>query len=359
MSSKNVNIITIHNEPNYGAILQGYALYHTIESLGYYPRMINLGLQFRKYPYNLIYRFLVFLRNRIKGYSHCYKIASNFCKKHEQNLIGNFFSIEQLKKHKWPSNDVYMVGSDQVWNPFITGNLLPAYTLSFLPDKCTKRFSYAASLGHIKNENELTQKLNIHNTLDKFTQITVREHFAVDFLAKNAITATEVIDPTLLIDSYDHLLPRKKYNLQQVLYLALGDNDSMDNFASGVASTYKLPLKKVYGYLQPSSKINKKFLPVEEWLYQIACSEVIVTDSFHAMVFSILFERNFYVYISDPVKIFRIENILNKLNLQHRIVNSLDAISVEECIDYSNVHQKLADYRESSLRILKGMLDQD
>lgn len=357
MSSKNVNIITIHNEPNYGALLQGYALYHTIEYLGYNPRMINLALQFRKYPYNLICRFFVFLHNQIKGYSYCYKIASNFCKKHEQNLIGNFFSVEQLKKHKWSSDDIYMVGSDQVWNPFITRNLLPAYTLSFLPDKCTKRYSYAASLGHIKNENELAQKLDIHNTLDKFAQITVRENFAVDFFGKNGINVTEVIDPTLLIDSYEHLLPRKKVNLNQVLYLALGDNESMDNFANEVANLYKLPLKKIYGYLQPSSKINKNFLPVEEWLYQIACSKVIVTDSFHAMVFSILFERDFYVYISNPVKIFRIENILKKLNLQHRIVSSIDKISVEEYIDYINVHQKLADYRESSLKILKEMLN--
>lgn len=359
MSHKNVNIITIHNEPNYGALLQAYALYHITETLGYSPRMINLGMQFRKHPYNMPYRILIGIHNWLKGYNHCYQIAQNFCRKNEPRLLGNFQTVEQLRDYPWDRDDIYLVGSDQVWNPFITGNLQPAYTLSFLADECTNRYSYAASLGHIKDEAQRVRKLDIQHTLKRFKQITVREQFGVEFLQKNGVHATEVIDPTLLVDNYDHLLPRKKEDIPQVLYLALGEDEPMDHFAQEVAKKYHLPLKKVYGYLQPSRKINKKFLPVEEWLYQIACSRVIVTDSFHAMVFSVLFGRDFYVYISNPSKVFRIENLLKKLNLHQRIVSDIHQVHPDMHPAYDEITLKLAEYRKSSLNKLNDMLKEN
>lgn len=356
MTHKNVNIITIHNEPNYGALLQGYALYHVVETLGHTPRMINLGMQFRKYPFNIPYRMLVAIHNRLKGYNHCYRTAQSFCRRNEPNLLGNFQTVEQLRSYPWNEEDIYLVGSDQVWNPFITGNLQPAYTLSFLPDNCVNRYSYAVSLGHIKDEEQRARKLELPQTLKKFKQITVREQFGVEFLQKNGVQATEVIDPTLLLDSYEHLLPRKKKEIPQVLYLALGEDEPMNHFAQDVADKYHLPLKKVYGYLQPSRAINKRFLPVEEWLYQIACSSVIVTDSFHAMVFSVLFGRDFYVYISNPTKVFRIENLLKRLNLHQRIVSNIEQVQPDAHPAYDEVSLKLAEYRKHSLKQLNEML---
>ena len=70
----NVNILTIHKEPNYGAVLQAYALYKTIENLGHVPYIINLDMDYRRFPYSLKYRVLLGLHKWMKGYSHCLRV---------------------------------------------------------------------------------------------------------------------------------------------------------------------------------------------------------------------------------------------------------------------------------------------
>lgn len=99
-----------------------------------------------------------------------------------------------------------------------------------------------------------------------------------------------------------------------------------------------------------------EFLPVEEWLYSIACTKTIVTDSFHATVFSILFGKPFYVYISEPSKIFRISNLLDILGIEQRVVNDVDDAVTAPSINYEAVNKRLSAYRENSLNYLKSIL---
>lgn len=99
-----------------------------------------------------------------------------------------------------------------------------------------------------------------------------------------------------------------------------------------------------------------EFLPVEEWLYAIASAKVIITDSFHATVFSILFGKPFYVYISEPSKVFRISNLLDILGIEQRVVNDVDDAIAAPAINYEVVNRRLSAYRESSLNYLKSIL---
>ena len=353
---KRVNIITIHNEPNYGAILQSYALYRTVKRLGYEPYLINLSMQFRSRSYNTINRILVDLHNKIKGYDYCYNIAERFCNKYEPNMIGEFHCIEELCQYDWNERDLYLVGSDQVWNPGITNRLSSAYTLSFLPKRCKQKYSYASSFGNIKSAEERAVTLDLENTIKTFKHIGVREKFGVEFLSKYGIEATEVIDPTLLIDDYSNLsgdVVRKSGNL---LFLSLGYAPIMDRFVEEMSRKTSLPIEKRYGYLQPSRKVNKQWLTVEQWLNRIASAEVVVTDSFHATVFSILLERPFYVFVSESSKAFRITNLLEKLGLSERIVSNINQVNINDTIDYDIVKDKLSKYREASLAYLKSVL---
>ena len=144
--------------------------------------------------------------------------------------------------------------------------------------------------------------------LSLFKRIAVREKFGVEFLQRNGIDAVEVIDPTLLLESYRDLLP------------------------------------------------HMEFLPIEEWLYAIASAKVVITDSFHATVFSMLFGKPFYVYISEPSKVFRISNLLDILGIKRRIVNDVDDAIAAPSINYETVNQRLSAYRESSLNYLKSIL---
>lgn len=351
---KNVNILTIHKEPNYGAILQAYALYKTIEHLGHIPHLINLSMKYRRFPYNVKYRILLSLHNWFKGYSHCYTLAKCFSKCHCPNQIGDFHTIAELESYPWNKEDYYLIGSDQVWNPGITQNLRTAFCFSFLKSDIKNRYAYAASFGHIKNEEKRKTELDM-NALSLFKKISVREKFGVEFLQRNGIEAKEVIDPTLLLESYRDLLPRDIETRNEILFLSLSDTADMNAFVKELSAKTGLPVRKHYGYLQPERRKNIKFLPVEEWLYDIASAKLIVSDSFHATVFSILFNKLFYVYVSEPTKVYRISNLLNILGIEQRVVSDVSEATVAPEINYEVVNERLSAYRENSLNYLKSI----
>lgn len=353
----NVNILTIHKEPNYGAVLQAYALYKTIENLGYIPHIINLDLSYRHLSYNWINKTILSMYKWVKGYSHCFALAEKFSKQHCPNQIGNFHTFKDLVYYPWKEEDFYLLGSDQVWNPEITQNLQNAFCFSFLNDNVKKKYAYAASLGNIKDEEKRKSVLDM-KALTKFKRIAVRENFGVEFLQRNGINAIEVIDPTLLLNSYWDLLPRKIVAKDEILFLSLSDTVDMNAFVKKLSAQMNLPIRKHFGYLQSKRNINLHFLPVEEWLYAIACAKYVVTDSFHASVFSILFEKPFFVYISEPSKVFRISNLLSILGLKQRIVNDVtQAIAAPE-INFKDVYKKLSEYRLNSMNYLKSILNE-
>ncbi len=351
-----VNLLTINKEPNYGACLQAYALYTTIEKMGYSVRIIDLSIDYRSRKYSLLNRIMLRLYRLYKSYAGCYRKAANFSNSHCPNSTPRFYTTEQLRNFPWEPGDVYLIGSDQVWNPSITGRLQQAFTFDFLPDECSKRYSYATSMGYIDDEQKRIQALGLNN-LHRFKRIAVREQFAVDFLQKFGIQAKEVVDPTLLLDDVTTLLEKPVSAKKELLFLALSDTAEQQHFVDQAATRLNLPIHKVYGYLQPNRKINKQFLRIEEWLQAIAEAEVVVTDSFHATVFAILFHRPFYVYISAPSKVFRISNLLEKLGIStDRIVSDASMIDPTSTIDYSEVDKKLALLRASSLDYLREIL---
>ena len=353
------NILTIYNEPNYGACLQAYALYRTVEELGGNPRMIQLSLDYRSRAYTLRNRLLLPVYRLLKGYAPCFAKAEQFSREHNPNQTQKFFTEGQLASHKWNPDDVFMVGSDQVWNPSITSTLRKAYCLNFLPETCTKKSAYASSFGHINDEAERARQLDMES-LASFKKIGVREAFGCEFLKHHGIASTEVVDPTLLRNDYHELIKGDIRPREEILFLALSDTAEQQRFVDELSVKLGLPVRKVYGYLQPSRSANKRFLPVEGWLKAIAEAKVVVTDSFHASVFSILFHRQFYVFISQPSKAFRISNLLGALGISSdRIVASADEVDKNNIIDYTCVDARLAQLRASSLQFLKSIIDEN
>ena len=96
----NVNILTIHKEPNYGAVLQAYALYKTIENLGHVPYIINLDMDYSRFPYSLKYRVLLGLHKWMKGYSDVYKRQGHKSIKTTQIYLKGFELSERTKVNR-------------------------------------------------------------------------------------------------------------------------------------------------------------------------------------------------------------------------------------------------------------------
>jgi len=351
-----VYILTIHKEPNYGAILQAYALYKKIESLGYTPKFINLKLDHRRVKKNLVNRITMLLYRFSKGYSRCYGIADKFINQHCPNQTKDFYTFEELNKQEWNKDDIFIIGSDQVWNPSITGRLKYAFTFSFLGNNY-KMYSYASSFGFIKEQIDRIDDKMI-NAIRSFKKVSVREKFGVDFLAQKGIQATEVIDPTLLLDNYNNLIDNKTEKRKELLLLTLSNKKKMNDFADSISQKTGLKIRKHFGYLQPQRSDNMKFLTVEEWMKAIASSELIITDSFHATIFSILFKKQFFVFLSEPNKVYRIKSLLEKLGIEGHIADPNTSIDLNNVIEYNEVDKKLENYRHESVEFLKSILDE-
>lgn len=362
MSSTNrVNILTVLNEPNYGAQLQAYATYRAVESLGYEPRMIYLSMDFRSRAYSLRNRMLLPVYSWLKGYSHAFAKAKAFGRRHMPNQTRMFPTPAHLRQESWDASDTYLVGSDQVWNPSIVGGLLDSYCLGFLPDECSRRISYASSFGSARWREAIENKMDF-DLMRRFRALGVREAFGCNLLADHGIEATEVIDPTLLQADYRHLIASGPISPDadatgHILFLCLSDVPEQQRFVDELSKRFGLPVKKVYGYLQPSAATNRRFLDVEDWLYAISTASVVVTDSFHASVFSIIFHRPFYVYISEPSKADRITNIFGRLGVPaDRITADASTCSLDSRIDWDEVDARRAKEREHGLNFLMNAL---
>lgn len=302
---------------NYGQLLQCYALQRYLRDLGHETFIIrynynNEGIRikvpvwkralkalnpviFYKYFERKILRKRILEINKVREFdvfrSKYISLSNDFYAKYE-NLSANP-----------PEADVYIVGSDQVWNFSFTDfsgvkNVVHAYMLDFGREN-VKRISYAASWGVSAISDDLRKEIT--PLLKKFDYVSVREQKGLDLCKQCGVDNAEwVCDPTLLLDaeSYRTLYreneirkPQKKYIFVYMLNNQYEFNlDSIYRFAKErnldvifVTGNYKAEKRKLF------------YATIPEWLYLIDNAEYVISNSFHCAVFSILFKKQFGV----------------------------------------------------------------
>lgn len=343
-----VSILTYHDEDNYGATLQAYATYKTIEELGYEVEFIDLKLSNAN---GVLFKLLLALK-RVR--------FNRFRKKHFKNLTRTYLSVEELQADP-PKSDCYLVGSDQTWNTNISKSLASAFFLDFGPDNVL-RVSYASSFGmdhFVETDNLKISK--VKKLLSRFKSVLVREDDAVKICASLwGINARQVLDPVLLFENYDFLFPKRKENNRLALYKIYPDDLFYDK-ARLIADTLEVRAKSI-GSLRQKKGIECPYpCGIEEWISQIASSKYVLTDSFHGTVLSILYRRQFVVYVTNPDKISRLRSLLDLLGLSERICNSQTSLEdiiglLNKPIDYNHVSGILSVLRDESLSLLKNTL---
>ncbi len=212
-------------------------------------------------------------------------------------------SYEELKKNP-PQADVYIVGSDQVWN-YKTypargkNNVLRAYMLDFGPE-CVKRISYAASWGMSQIEESRIPEIN--RLLSKFAYISVREQSGVEICKKCGIAQNVdwVADPTMLLDAgiYRNLYVENDVRKPSSPYVLLYMLNNKHNFR--IQKIYDFAKSKGLNvvYVTGNGVVDKRkkfFATIPEWLYLVDNAEYVVTNSFHCSVFSLIFHKQFAV----------------------------------------------------------------
>ena len=365
---KKVGILThwtsLHN---YGQKLQAYALESYLKQEGLEPSLIKYrwdGLWWRPL---LLYRYISTgahyiwgLITRNKNWS--FRKLDYFSHKY-LNITHIKPNFKQLIKY-CKRLSVLITGSDQVWRTFIYYDknktihydALDAFTLN-IPCQALK-ISYAASLGHFFPPKECEDA--ILSRIRKLDAISVREQNLSDYLSANGIKNVVVPDPVFLIskDCYIQLAEKYFYNrkykcrcffysLDNASYLSMND---VANFLFQVFRTDYIHVSGSNGKKTPQTD----FPTVAEWLSYIGNSNLIITNSFHCVAFSIIFNTPFY-YIpllpEEDKTDDRIKNLLDFLGLQNREIKVLAELEKKlnsnfAYIDWSVINRKLSEYSE-------------
>ena len=365
-----IAMITFSCAFNYGAVLQTYGLYsylknrgHEIYVIDYIPDRYNLDAE--------NYADMAIKRTRLWKYIPFSKTVwkktrlaqmkqnrANFRQFLEKNikLTHKYFSFEELSKDV-PDADLYITGSDQVWNPdFVWEGLIDKpYYFAFLSDEA-KKISYASSFGKSKltdSELEIAKKY-----LSKYNYLSVREKTGVDVIKAMGLDAVEVADPTVLAGREVFSELAKKNSWMDMPYMVLFQitfHQELYEACKSIANKNGLKLILLIPDVFQASNLDyegKIVLPsVEEWIGYLENAAYVVTDSFHATVFSIMFERPFSSYAMAGYN-GRIYNILNKLDLDKRILLKADISQLEADfeieIDFNIVKEKFYIWKKES-----------
>jgi hypothetical protein len=266
-----------------------------------------------------------------------------------------------LKEVKEGDFDAFIIGSDQVWRPEYNGNL-PNMFLDFTEGWNVKRIAYAASFG-VDTWNESEKKTRCcKELLQRFDLVSVREDSGVH-LCKDVfnVDAINVLDPTLLLTKEDYIsllkldkIPESKGNL---LVYILDYTDNKRNLIDFLAKQYSLtPFRVNSDYEDRSADINKRVQPpVEQWVRGFYDAKYVITDSFHACVFSIIFGKPFVVYGNNERGFGRFRSLLRRLALEQCLITN----SSEFC-GFSNDNLEtialLQDEMRSSNKLLRDYL---
>lgn len=357
---KDIGIVTWHYYDNYGSALQAYALQTTIYKLGYTCEFIN----YRKFKSNNIKIAIKYMLSHLLDFiplekrgKYSYKFIQfqyDYLKQSKKTYI-----IETLKKYNTKYR-IFISGSDQIWAPNVFD---PIYFLSFVSDEKPK-IAYAPSIGL----NSIPDSL--HNQycklLSRFNCLSVREENGAELIKSIVnLEAEVVLDPTLLLGKKDweELAIKPKTKEDYILCYFLGDNKSHRESAKRVAERLKYKTIFISNYEMDGEIADyvDKYAGPREFLGYVRNAKFIVTDSFHGVVFSIIFNKNFYVFerFSNNNKICqnsRINNILYKVDLKDRLICYEGFIREINEIDYKCVDLLLKAERTKSLKYLKDSI---
>ena len=308
-----IGILTHPQGINYGGILQGYALYTVLKKMGHEPIIIQRGLNKQFFIWECIRAILRFLHFP-RYYSHSTQISeiSHFFDKYlkRTKLIRSYGQMRRVC-HRY-NLDAVIVGSDQVWRTDFAMKYGYNYFLDFVPDHIIK-VSYAASFGLSEWGYSSAQTRIIKGLLSRFKGISVREDSGVMMCQEHlGIIPELLLDPTMLLDSsdYDQITTHRILEDKYVFVYWLGD---VTNIEKDVEHYKTLG----YNVVLVSLRTDTKLPSVESWLSYIKYADIVLTDSFHGCIFSILFNKTFKIYNNKSGGFSRLETLIKNIDCNY------------------------------------------
>lgn len=287
LTKKKIGVIGLEHSQNVGNNLLKYAMFIKLSELGFSPYIV--GKQY---------------------YNH----SISFINKHVNLRVINNFS--EIKEKDF---DILMVNSDQTWRRGID-NFYDVAFLRFAKDWNIPKFTYGTSFGHqnwvYRKKDEKIAKLLLKN----FTGLSVREKDATKQIKRHlGFNSQFVLDPTFLINESKYIDLIKNFKSEII------NQTNNNNFIfayiltnSSSITNYLLDVEKKLGINIFRLKISNKN-QVEEFLFGITHCRAVITDSFHATVFSIIFKKPFISFINESNDKSRFKSLDYIFNIKNRI----------------------------------------
>ncbi len=367
-----IKTLTTYDVYNYGASLQAYALQTYLVSIGNDVEIINYQPEYltRKYNYKWVnpesrmsryaatrcaYRILKYLqrqttlgrKRKFDEFNH--KVLKETKCKYRNN--------EELCQNP-PEADLYIVGSDQVWNVFYETGRDPVFYLDFVKDG--EKASYAASFSYLDiDDNNLRR---IKKSLETFKAVSVREYQGVDILNRIGINSTWVLDPVFLlsIDEWKKQMANFHKTEPYLLVYDFEGNNELKAFAKKYARANKFKIYSIND-TYPRLYADKNFNSAgpREFLSLIYNCDAFVSNSFHGTAFSIIFHKPVFVFNRHRHKVnSRMESLMKLFGLENLIINDNIGCkrAMEAKFDFSIIDKIIGEKLSVSKLFLKNLL---
>ena len=370
------SVITLHTVDNYGSAMQTYATQEVLNKIGCEVEIIDYWRWNNLPEYRAQQMLDTSLMQKLKpvwGRNHETKVAATRCiqwyLEHHVSPMWKFLednvnlskkrytSFDELKADP-PEADVYIAGSDQVWNSIWNNGIDRSYFLDFAPqDK--PRIAFSASIGRTEfSEDEIPDTKAL---LQKYTAISVREESAVELLKSIDIEAQLILDPTLMLsrNEWRKVARGKKRTKPFLLIYQLNPNPEMDHFAMELAKRKGWEVIRIGFGRSDKQKPGKCIMSpsVEEFIGLLFQAKCVLTDSFHATAFSLNLGTDF-ISVKPPRFSTRIESILRLTGQEQRLLDNYNDCEIaDRVIDKKHVKKVLDRERRAGMEWLKNALD--
>lgn len=321
-----INLLTIHYGKCYGAVMQTFATCRVLEREGHIVQVINLINPAQKGCWK-----------SLKYWNDCVREFQFwlFKKKYFSALTNKAYSIKDINL---PVADYTIVGSDQVWNREITGSFGYTFYLDFVKDG--NKIALSSSFGKGVWDESAEYTFEVKSLLSKFKAISVREFTGVKIVnGIMGLNAINLPDPTIGYGKFDDLVLNHKPLHQVFPFLLLANSTAIEK-ANYIANDLGLPLFK-HTFFSSRFKNGPR-----HWLTRIMNSDYVITDSFHGLALSLIFNKQFFVFCASEKKFTRLRSLLKSLSLEYRYIESIEDFkqrkkSLLKPINYTRVNSIL------------------
>lgn len=356
-----IGILTYHRAENYGALLQAYAMMTYLRSLGHEVSFVDYWPKYHS-DYFEVFSLKAFMRSSVKGklakLSRLLLMGRTLYqrKRTMQEFMYNQLGLPEHPQYEDRSlvtkenYDAVIYGSDQIWRKQNMGGVgFDDWYFGSENVRADKKIVYAGSMGKVDTDDQADSY--IKKQMSNFSKIAVREEDLHEYLKKLNVSSIQVFDPVFLLSKqdWDKLVVPQRYKGKYILFYNLLNTRESISFARLLSRLHGLPIyeitKKTSVFSSKSHLINNA--SIGEFLGLLKDAEYVVSNSFHGVAFSIIFEKQFYA-VGMMNKANRVVSLLKSLGINDRYISSADDKLVSSVIDYKKVLHVLGSYVDIS-----------